>query len=250
VTPLQGTDGEYLRIEIEDLKAHGAVYLYFPTLSWRIWENHPFSVASSIAKKQLTAVDEVNKSESKILEAHQVPTLTNDRQATFITRVRKGTTSALAARVSQAGCSFRLPVLIEGSYRSHHKIQLAACQSILCIVGGVGVSAVLPLLTGSEASSQARLFWGVRKQALVDGLAPEISQLPSNVQADISVGKRLDLGVILRAELVGIGERGLLGIVVCGPPGMADEVRQIVSEIGGSGNSRRAFVLLDEAFSW
>ena len=42
-------DDDYLRVDIDGVSAHGHVYLYFPTLSLKFWENHPFSVASSFA---------------------------------------------------------------------------------------------------------------------------------------------------------------------------------------------------------
>jgi hypothetical protein len=39
---------EYIRLDILEIKGTGHTYLYFPTLSWRFWENHPFSIASSV----------------------------------------------------------------------------------------------------------------------------------------------------------------------------------------------------------
>jgi hypothetical protein len=37
-------DAEYIRVHIPNVEAQGHGYVYFPTLTWRIWENHPFSV--------------------------------------------------------------------------------------------------------------------------------------------------------------------------------------------------------------
>lgn len=37
-------DEDYLKLQIPGIKADGHVYLYFPTLTWKVWENHPFSV--------------------------------------------------------------------------------------------------------------------------------------------------------------------------------------------------------------
>ncbi|KAM0328574.1 hypothetical protein ACHAQA_004982 [Verticillium albo-atrum] len=41
-------DDEYIMVTIPGVKATGYAYLYFPSLSWRVWENHPFSISSSI----------------------------------------------------------------------------------------------------------------------------------------------------------------------------------------------------------
>ncbi|KAL2826617.1 ferric reductase like transmembrane component-domain-containing protein [Aspergillus cavernicola] len=37
-------DDDYIKLHVPGVQATGHVYLYFPTLTWRIWENHPFSV--------------------------------------------------------------------------------------------------------------------------------------------------------------------------------------------------------------
>lgn len=41
-------DDEYIAVTVPGVKATGYAYLYFPSLSWRVWENHPFSISSSI----------------------------------------------------------------------------------------------------------------------------------------------------------------------------------------------------------
>jgi hypothetical protein len=40
-------DEEYIRVDIPSAQGRGHAYLYFPTLTWRFWENHPFSIATS-----------------------------------------------------------------------------------------------------------------------------------------------------------------------------------------------------------
>ena len=44
------------------------------------------------------------------------------------------------------------------------------------------------------------------------------------------------------------GVQGDLGVVVCGPAGMADDVRLAVGELGPK--ARRGVIFVDEAFSW
>lgn len=275
VAPLQGTDGEYLRIEIEGVQAHGVVYLCLPTLSWMFWENHPFSVASSVAAGHIQAQPNVIMKSAAPDPQKSVPepngrlltsstdaatavsaTLRADRSqsvsksTTFIARSLTGVTARLAARVALGGSPLRIPVLLDGSYHSNVTAGLSDCVSLICIAGGVGVTGVLPVLRSFHVPQRAQLIWSVRKQGLVEGMAPEMSQLPKSIGVSIFVGKRMDIAAVLSEGLVGESEKGPVGIVVCGPPGMADEVRARISELGRSRACRKSFVFVDEAFSW
>ncbi|TLD03965.1 hypothetical protein PgNI_11403 [Pyricularia grisea] len=292
ISAVEGSKGEYLRIDIDGVRSGGVVYLCFPTLSWMFWENHPFSVLSSEAT-DVTATEkpEATEKTSALSEktcpptekptagvvsmpspsspSHNTlvaPTSTNKTpshpRTTIIVRTRTGVTARLAARLANAASTsstpLRLPVLIEGSYRysSSAEQRLRGCTSVLCIAGGVGVTAVLPLLlllllhsktAASSASTRGRLVWGVRDGSLPAALAPELASLQTaGFEVETSVGKRVDVAAVLEQELLAGG--GLLGVVVCGPPGMADEVRARVAQLGRSG--RRAVVFVDEAFSW
>jgi len=143
----------------------------------------------------------------------------------------------------------RLPVLVEGSYHATPSSQLSQCTTLLCIAGGVGVSAVLPLL--HEHTSRGRLYWGMRTRSLLDEFEADIRSLPASVQVDTSIGTRLDTGAILREELAcRTDDRGPVGVVVCGPPQMADAVRKEVTRLARSGALSRGIVLVDETFSW
>lgn len=279
VSGLPGTDGEYVRIEIEGVHKHGVVYLCFPTLSWIFWENHPFSIVSSVASGNLqgnhkvnmkTATHDPEKSISETREGQCIapPSATMAASAnpsadqlrsiststTFIVRSLGGVTARLAARSAArstaGGGPLRIPVLLDGSYHSRITSGLSDCASLICIAGGVGVTGVLPVLRSFHTPERAQLFWGVREKGLVDGLGPEISQLSQGIKIVVNVGKRMDIAAILREAMVGNGEKGPVGVVVCGPPGMADEVRARVSELGRSAVGQKAMVFADEAFSW
>jgi FAD-binding domain len=52
------TIDEYIRVDVPSVQATGHVYLYFPTLSWRFWENHPFSIASSVYEYKESDLEE------------------------------------------------------------------------------------------------------------------------------------------------------------------------------------------------
>ncbi|TLD23721.1 hypothetical protein PspLS_06922 [Pyricularia sp. CBS 133598] len=285
ISAVEGSDGEYLRIDVDGVRSGGVVYLCFPTLRWMFWENHPFSVVSSEATDvavteepeapETTTSPSLEKADSQTEKSPtgvvSIPSPTSPPQnrlvastsrksshprTTIIVRTRSGVTARLAARLaaSTAGTPLRLPVLIEGSYRYSGSAErrLGGCASVLCVAGGVGVTAVLPLLlrstfSASSSRPRSRLVWGVRDGSLPAALAPELAALQNaGVEVETTVGKRVDVAAVLEHEVLAGG--GLLGVVVCGPPGMADEVRAKVAQLGRSG--RRAVVFVDEAFSW
>ena len=262
VTVVEDTDGEYLRIDIQEkCLTHGVAYLCFPTLSWRFWETHPFSVAFQSCSDEDHELGQTFPSGegaegaeksvggSKIAPVEEPPV--NNRThatTTFFTRCREGLTSKLAGRITAA--QTRLRVLIEGPYDHSGRVpsQLAQCSGVLCIAGGVGITPCLPYLSRGGTTG-AKLFWSVRKQGLATALAPVLSALPSSIRVETVVGQRLDLDSILRQEMEAKDE-GPLAIVVCGPSGMADDVRQKVVSLARANPLSRPYVLLDEAFSW
>ncbi|KAL8294636.1 hypothetical protein RB597_007747 [Gaeumannomyces tritici] len=310
VSAVEGSGGQYLRIEVDGVRVEGVVYLRFPTLSWMFWENHPFSVVSSFVDADgqaeevevqgegsgggVTVVGEKSASDNVVAEEARDPsplgssvarhhprtataTTATAPRATFIVRTRNGVTAHLAARLAASSSSpdtqapLRLPVLVEGSYRyaSSGPARVRGCEALLCVAGGVGVTALLPLLREFSSSSAAapakgddddgsppttttitttaRLVWGVRDGSLPAALAGQLAGLGAGgVAVETSVGARVDVRAVVRDEMA--AGRGPLGVVVCGPPGMADDVRAAVAELGRSG--RRAVVFVDETFGW
>ncbi|CAG1973497.1 unnamed protein product [Fusarium graminearum] len=273
ISAIADVDGEYIRIEIDGKPLQdGVAYLAFPTLSWRFWETHPFSVACSGAlASEGSSKPSANGHEGKGLVVSQnskidaekavgvderttVISATEGSSTVFYARVRTGITKNLASRVSgPQSQTIQLRVVVEGPYHhsGHISPQLSQCKDILCIAGGVGITACLPYVR-QGASGNTKLFWSSRKKGLITALAPVLADLPRSVQVETAVGERLDLMGILTRELIGsnLSEDGALAIVVCGPPGMSDEVRKDIVEIVRSNPLCRAYVLLDEAFSW
>lgn len=207
----------------------------------------------------------------------------------FIRKSATGLTSRLVSHAAAAAPS-GLRVLIEPSYgrvvtfiqEGQPGSQFAPSESfanILCIAGGVGITAIIPLLknagsfsTVAEVGSK-KVYWGVRSVELVraveDALDCETDRAgigygetgagvlarkwPGDVQAIISIGRRLDLRALLEEEL-SISEKNPLDrfqkgttVVVCGPPAMADDVRCVVTGLARKGVLVRLIV---ESFSW
>lgn len=262
VAVIENTDGEYLRIEVQGkYLADGVAYLCFPTFTWRFWETHPFSVAfqsqgnrehegvRTLTSEEIAEDPEKSVGTTGVAAAASSSADNTTNSTTFFTRRREGITKKLAARAAES--PVRLRVLIDGPYDHSGRVmsQLAQCGDSLCITGGVGITACLPYLRRCRTKG-AKLFWSSRQSGLVAALAPALSTLPGSVRVETTVGDRLDLDSILRQEMLRTKDEGPLGIVVSGPPAMADDVRQKVVTLAREDLQGRPYVLLDEAFSW
>lgn len=266
ITALDGTDGEYFRIDIEGKSLEeGVAYLCFPTLSWRFWETHPFSVAfSGIERADGNQTDPEHVSEgeksvavSRVTDAKKVAEDSSGRcTTTFLARSRSGITEKLTARIkreSAVNSPVRLRVLIEGPY--HHSggriaSQLKPCTGLVCIAGGVGITTCLPYIKQAGSLKSNKLFWSTRAPGLERSLAYIVRDLPTNAQVTTVISQRLDLDAILAREMDGRTSDGPIAILVCGPPGMADAARQRVVAMARQSAQCRPYILIDEAFSW
>lgn len=279
-------DEDYLRIDVPGVECRGHAYFYFPSLSWRVWESHPFSIAGSIAPPAGGVVSDLPtpspenekdaglasktivapSSSSDLAEVNMAPN--GSTGITIFVRIHKGITSHLASR---AGSAAGIPVLIESSYGQESKLYpdgghaspSADYPNLVVIAGGVGITTLLPII--SEAQSlykplgSTKLYWGVREQAkglvrsvqhmLADdnSTTAEIGQHArwGDVDVQISVGDRFDLRSVIETDVSALN--GGTTVVVCGPAGMADEVRNIVAGLGRHGATVR---LVEESFAW
>ncbi|KAK4447967.1 ferric reductase like transmembrane component-domain-containing protein [Podospora aff. communis PSN243] len=265
VVVVEGTDGDYLRIEVEGLTlGEGVAYLSFPGLGWRVWESHPFSVAfnsKEVAGEDGDSSDGLGSPSSPVggeEKKQDVVLSTETRRSgvpttTFFARKRSGLTAKLAARAASG--SVQVLVFVDGTYPHAGQVaaQLRNASNIVYIAGGVGITALLPY--ARHISVPSKLFWGTRKSGLLATVQPALASLSEGshqVEVQTSVGQRLDLQDILSKALAktdGNGD-GLVGIFVCGPPEMADQVRHLSTKLSRNGSPSRPFVLVDEAFAW
>lgn len=268
-------DCDYLQIHVPGIHASGIAYLYFPTLSWRVWENHPFSVAatSSLASRVATRVDsdlgprhrDIEKSvkEDTFVASQHIAHGNTESGILFFVRQRGGVTARLARHAaSNAG----VLTLVESSYGSEQMSVIPSppvgptleYPNTILIAGGVGITSLLPLLDRfnglGNPIGKAKLFWGVRTEPLVaaveallckDGCRIDGKALWGNVEAEVKIGERFDLYVLLAAELYKL-RRGTT-VVVCGPPGMTDDARNVVNSLARQGCMVR---FSEHSFSW
>ncbi|KAI1799314.1 ferric reductase like transmembrane component-domain-containing protein [Daldinia bambusicola] len=225
-------DSDYVRIDVKGVVGTGHVYLYF--LDWRFWENHPFSIASSVIEQSGTSLNEENISPAKDAELDvKKPTQSAVRSfdhnvetgMVFYLRILDGGTKALRYKT-------QLPVLIEGTYGTHE--DLSDYPTLVCIAGGVGVTSVFPYMRAHPGNTY--LYWGSRTQTLVDSM----KSLTHNFNMEVSVGQRLDLQYILQSQ------HGDFAVVVSGPPSMMDETREIVSKLA----LKKRVKLVAESFTY
>ncbi|KAB5533414.1 ferric reductase like transmembrane component-domain-containing protein [Coniochaeta sp. 2T2.1] len=268
-------DDDYWQIEVPGVEGDGHAYLYFPTLTWRFWENHPFSVAAvssggihapgsptnrSLEHGSGTPTDEGEKSMSFAATATQLPNQCTGPGLVLFIRREHGLTSHL---IKHADTHAGIPVLVESSYGLHMSIVESPAPrpslsypNIVCIAGGVGITGVLPyLFNGPGGLGKTKLFWGVRTEPLVRAVRGIVgktirhddSGMETWAGADVTVavGKRFDIDAILR-EATQNAEGGST-VIVCGPAGMADGVRLAVARLGKTGVVIR---LVEESFSW
>ncbi|EXJ56262.1 uncharacterized protein A1O5_12718 [Cladophialophora psammophila CBS 110553] len=239
-------DDDYIRVDIEGVAGNGYAYLYFPTLTWRVWENHPFSVASTfvrpgtsaegaqlnidIEKKGTNAAESGPSSDADSIST--APSAPSKLTLTFLLRTRRGLTALLRSRQ-------KLPVLVESSYGSH--LDLSEYPNLVCVAGGVGITSVLPLLRSHPGRS--KLLWGVRSSGIVEAMSTELN----GFEKEVFVGHRMD--VLKELEKVLCFSRENSVVVVSGPASMADDVRNAVCAIGKRGK-KASVKLVEESFSW
>ncbi|KAK2001843.1 ferric reductase-like protein transmembrane component 4 [Colletotrichum falcatum] len=237
-------DGEHCRVTIPGVHASGVAYIYFPTLTWRVWENHPFSVASAVlpsahrqAKHAAEISDDMEKRPTTVtsLQASRAPPQLG---ITFYIRMQSGITSLLRHCDS-------VPVLLEAGYPSHSPLSESPHNSptLIALAGGVGITAVLPHVRSHPG--HVKLYWGCRNRALVDDV--ENAGVLCEVEKELFIGKRMAVREVLGSNLV--GGRGDICVLVSGPEGLIDEVRCVFNEIVRKGKEGRA-TLVVESFGW
>ena len=170
-----------------------------------------------------------------------------------------GLTSLLA---SASNLNRSIPVLVEGSYGPQASIvphsPAIEYPNIICVAGGVGITGVLPYVDSRPSTTglegKKKLLWGVRTEPLVDAVRSIIPRVTNDTNSQelwndfgvaISVAKRFDIDSVLKEELDGVV--GGTIVVVCGPAGMADDVRVAVTKLGQQG---LVVKLIEESFAW
>lgn len=135
-------------------------YLCFPKLTWRFWKTDPISVSGVTTGVHRTELNfatsrsdpdsgptHTGASEKDGGLVNSMPTNPNDGSGrrvvttTFSACTRSGLTKALMERTSRSGNKHsRVCVCGPSNHSGQVRAQLAHCNNILCIAGGVGIT--------------------------------------------------------------------------------------------------------------
>ncbi|KAI1740165.1 ferric-chelate reductase [Xylaria scruposa] len=239
-----------VRIDIPGIRwaAPGhSVYVYFPTLSpFRPWENHPFSIIPTpmLTRNQYedqvkSAIGDVEKNPVMAVGSKARPdgiAYTNSGLTLFV-RKTAGMTRLLETQKE-------LFTLLEGPYPTSPTREVLQSDRLLLIGGGIGITGLLPFL---RCHLNVKLFQGVKgtDQCLMDSLSALLDEVH---EKEISIDQRMNIDALLRNE-ANLGW-SKIGVVVCGPAGMCDDVRMAVARLGKEKAGKCVFELEIEAFSW
>jgi hypothetical protein len=251
----------HVRVEIPSVRfankpaCHG--YVYFPTVQpLRPWENHPFSVNSTAVLHSFRAkldagpgspTSSFHDADSKDNTATKTnSTVATSRIAAGETRASPGVT--LYVRKS-TGMTRHLQnhnsllALLDGPYPNNPAEHVLSCERLLLIGGGIGITGLLGFMSGGHAN--VKLAWSVKVEAAA--LVADLEGVVKSVgEREVKVGERLNVNALLREE-VRMGW-GRVGVVVCGPGGLCDDVRAEVARLGR--HEKTVFELEVDAFSW
>ncbi|EJP70090.1 ferric-chelate reductase (Fre2) [Beauveria bassiana ARSEF 2860] len=272
-------DSDYMRVDIPGVSARGHVYLHFPTISkWRVWESHPFSVAGSSCyntNKYGYGPQELDKpswplgwdplaTPPHMSTSAALPLPPRKTGVTLFIKKQKGLTAKLGAlNTGDVG----IPVMMEGSYneevtflQENHLQPTPDYQNIICFAGGVGITGVLPFLDkfgGLTSHGSKRLFWTVRSMPLVYAVEDMLGAYAGaqgserrwgDVDVSVSFG-RFSVSSALREHLDSVSGGSI--VVVCGPAGLADQVRMLVTRLAASPERKtKPLKLVVESFAW
>ncbi|KAI1453015.1 ferric reductase like transmembrane component-domain-containing protein [Annulohypoxylon moriforme] len=233
------------------------VYAYFPKLNpFRPWENHPFSIIhtamlhsqnhqllgkNGIVNHHRSDMKDIEEGVSKPATSHpsepsaSPPATDVCSGITMYIKKHAGMTKYLRTHHS-------LPVLLDGPYRGNANQEILKCDRVLLIGGGIGVTG---LLAWTDRHFNVKLAWSMKKVAepLAMDLGAALGKVADKV---VLVGERLDVNALLAQEVSSGWKR--VGVVVCGPGGLCDDVREAVVSFGR--REKTVFELEVDAFSW
>ncbi|KAI3336773.1 ferric reductase like transmembrane component-domain-containing protein [Xylariaceae sp. AK1471] len=241
-------------------------YLYMPTISF--WQSHPFSLAWSEEAENVNA-DKLAMNRQDILAMRKT-------SMSFVIRARTGMTSTLYQRAA-ANPDGRLITrcLVEGPYGGEH--MLDSYGTVMLFAGGVGITHAVPhvrhlvagFANGTVATRKVVLVWIIQSPEHLEWIRPWMTQIlamdrrreilrimlfvsrPRSTKEIHSPSStvqmfpgRPNIDTLMGMEME--QQVGMMGVTVCGPGALSDEVRLAVRCKQYEG----AIDFIEEAFSW
>ncbi|RYP60239.1 hypothetical protein DL769_008200 [Monosporascus sp. CRB-8-3] len=241
-------------------------YLYMPTISF--WQSHPFSVAWSEEAESLSS-EKLAMSRQDVLAMHKT-------SMSFIIRGRTGMTNTLYQRAatSKEG-RMTTTCWVEGPYGGEHGMH--SYGSVMLFAGGVGITHAVPHVrdlvagyaNGTVATRKLVLVWIIQSPEHLEWIRPWMTEIlamekrrevlrimlfisrprstkeihsPSSTVQMFPGRPNIETLLAMETEQ----QVGAMGVTVCGPGALSDEVRQAVRRR----QNYQSIDFIEEAFSW
>ncbi|PNY29087.1 Ferric/cupric reductase transmembrane component 2 [Tolypocladium capitatum] len=250
-----------------DIKPGTHAYLRF----WGIlpWESHPFS----IAWVEHYASNALPKSEKEPL--NDICRKTASTAVSFIIGAQTGMTRRLYGRACQSSSGVRLRAAMEGPYAGHHNLD--SYGHVVLFAGSTGITHQISYLRtllegyneGTVATRRLTLVWIIRTYESLEWVRPFMDTIlripnrkdilriqvfvtrPLNPRDIVSASStvkmfpgRPNILLLLMKEVQ--DQIGAMVVSVCGPGGLADDVRGAVRTVQGD----NVIDFIEESFTW
>jgi predicted ferric reductase len=243
-------------------------YLYFPTISY--FQSHPFSAAWS------DEAEAAGGSGEKLPMDRQDVLAMSKTSISFVIRARTGFTGALYEKAAACKEGKMLTrCLVEGPYGGHHQMQ--SYGTVMLFAGGVGITQQVPHVrdlvvgyaNGTVAARKLVLVWIIQSPEHLEWIRPWMTEIlaldrrrevlkimlfvsrPRSTKEIHSPSAtvqmfpgRPNIDTLLGIEME--NQIGTLGVSVCGPGALSDDVRSAVRKRQYQG----AIDFVEESFSW
>ena len=252
-----------------DVKPGTHAYLRFATLN--AWESHPFSIAWVDHRPTSPTLPSTEKLVNAPLRKEKTRT-----DASFVIHSQTGLTKRLFDKAN--ACSPRILTLkaaFEGPYAGHHSLD--SYGHAVLFAGSSGITHQIPYVRhlingfndGTVASRRVTLVWIVRDAEHLEWVRPWMDVVlrmsgrrdiliiklfvtrpknPREIQSPSSTVQmfpgRPNVKLILQNEVR--EQVGAMCVTVCGPGGLADNVREAVRDVQEAGNVD----FIEESFTW
>ncbi|KAL9943668.1 hypothetical protein D7B24_008855 [Verticillium nonalfalfae] len=241
-------------------------YMYMPSLSYL--QSHPFSVAWSEDAEDLSS-EKLTMNRQDILEMRKTT-------MSFVIRGRTGFTNTLFQKASACPRGqMHTTCMVEGPYGELHNMK--SYGTVMLFAGGVGITQAVPHVrdlvigyaNGTVATRRITLVWVIQSPEHLEWIRPWMTQiLAMDKRRDVlrimlfvsrprsskeihspsatvqMFPGRPNIDTLLAAEME--QQIGALGVTVCGPGVLSDDVRRAVRARQYDGE----IDFVEEAFSW
>ncbi|KAI9765635.1 MAG: hypothetical protein M1839_005407 [Geoglossum umbratile] len=241
-------------------------YIYMPAIS--LWQSHPFSVAWSEEEEDSISGEKSAKSPQGSSEMRKT-------NFSFIIRARAGFTNTLYKKVSACpDGKLHVACMVEGPYGGQYSMH--SYGTVILFAGGVGITHQLPYIrdlatgyaNGTIATKKIILIWIVQSSEYLEWIRPWMAEvLAMEIDRDVLrimlfasqkqskeicnpfeafqiFPGRPNIDAVLDAVME--EQIGAMGVSVCGPGSLSDDVRRAVRNSQYSGTVD----LIEESFSW